>query len=96
MLKCDVTAVRGITSRVDMLWSSNGLELYSIKGIDIDSITNDSVVFTNTYIISQLSTADENREYQCKVSIDTALPVAATDVVVLNVTGKKYIKYYDL
>ena len=87
MLECDVTTVRGITSRVDMLWSSNGVELYSIKGVDISSVTNDSVLFTNTYIISQLSTADENREYQCKVSIDTVSPVMATDIVLLNVTG---------
>ena len=88
MLKCDVTIVRGITSRVDILWSSNDVELYSIEGVDINSITNDSVLFTNTYIISQLSTADENREYQCKASIDTALPVTATDIVILNVTSK--------
>ena len=88
MLKCDVTTVRGITSRVDMLWSNNGVEINSIKGVNFSSVTNDSVLFTNTYVVSQLSTADENREYQCNVSLDTTSPVRATDIVILNATGK--------
>ena len=93
MLKCDVTTVRGITSRVDIIWSSNGVELNFIEGVNISSVTNDSVLFTNAYVISQLSTADENREYQCQVSIDTESPALTTDVVILNVIGKHIIMY---
>ena len=93
ILKCDVTTVRGITSRVDIVWSSNVSKLNSIKGVNISSVTNDSVLFTDTYVFPQLSTADENRECQCQVSIDTESPVMATDVVILNVTGKHIITY---
>ena len=91
MLKCDVTAVRGITSRVDIVWSSNGSELKSIKGVNVSSITNNWVLFTSKYVIPQLSTADEGRECQCTVVIDTNSSVTATDVATLNVTGKNMI-----
>ena len=31
-LQCEVTAVRGITSRVDIVWSSDGMELNRTNG----------------------------------------------------------------
>ena len=93
ILKCEVTTARGITSRVDIVWSSDGSEISIIKGVNTSSILNNSVLFRDTYIISQLSTADENREYHCEVSIETRPPVSANDNVTLNVTGK-YLCYY--
>ena len=98
-LECDVTTVRGITSRVDIVWSSDssgesGLDI--ISGAYTTSIAKDSVLFTDTYIIPQLSTADENEEYQCWVFIDALSPITANNSVILNVTGKcVYIYYYS-
>ena len=94
VLQCDVITVRGITSRVDIVWSSNGSELHIAKGINISSSTNDSVLFTDAYIIPQLSTKDEGREYQCEVFIDTGSPVVGSDSVTLNVTGEHIINMY--
>ena len=88
VLECDVSTVRGITSRVDIVWSSNGEELNVIRGVSTSLETNDSLLFTDTYIIPQLSTADENREYLCEIMVDTEPPVRATGSVILNVTGK--------
>ena len=90
-LECDVATVRGITSRLDIAWSSDssgqsGLRI--VYGTNANSITNNSVLFTNTYIIPQLSTANENEKYQCEVLINTDSPVIANDSVILNVTGK--------
>ena len=87
-LECIITTVRGITSRVDVVWSSNGSELNAVKGVNISSSTNDSLILTNTYIIPQLSTADESKEYLCEISLDTEPLVTATSSVVLHVTGK--------
>ena len=91
LLECDVTTVRGITSRMDIVWSSDssgqsGLRI--INGANTNLITNVSMLFTDTYIIPQLSTANENEEYQCEIFIDTYTPVIANDSVILNVTGK--------
>ena len=87
-LESTVTAVRGITSRVDIMWSSNGLELKRIEGLNHTSTTNDSVIYTEFYTIPQLSTLDEARTLMSDVLINTMSPIMATDSVTLNVTGK--------
>ena len=80
--------MRGITSRVDIVWSSNGVELNRTEGLNHSSTTNDSVLFTAFYTIPKLSTLDEGRTITCDVFINAMTPVTATDNVTLNVTGK--------
>jgi len=86
-LECSVTTVRGITSRVDIIWSSDGRELERMEGANVSSTTDSSVVYTDTYNISQLSTTDDGREYQCEVVISTSPPVMANDNITLDVMG---------
>ena len=85
-LHCEVTTVRGITSRVDIVWSSNGIVLRRINGTIATTMDN-SLVYTDSYIISQLSTTDDGRVIQCEVVINTSPPVMATDNSTLNVMG---------
>ena len=86
-LQCEVTTVRGITSRVDIVWSSNGTELERMN--DVSSTTMDnSIVHTDSYTISQLSTTDDGRVIQCEVVINTNPLEMASDNVTLDVTGK--------
>ena len=89
MLRCSVITVRGITSRVHTVWSSNGSELETVEA-DITSITNNSVEYTGYYRIVQLNETDDDRVYQCKVVIDTNPPVMADDNITLH-TSSKYI-----
>ena len=84
-LQCGVTIVRGVTSRVDIVWNSNGIVL-RINGI-IATTTDNSLVYTDSYIISQLSTTDDGRVIQCEVVINASPPVMATDNITLNVMG---------
>jgi len=86
-LECNVTTVRGITSTVDIIWSSDGRELVRMEGVNVSSTTDNSVAYTDSYSISQLSTTDDGREYQCEVVINTSPPVTANDSVILNVMG---------
>ena len=87
-LECTIVTVRGITSRVDIVWSSDGTELKRTEGLNNSSVVNDSVIYTEFYTIPQLSIVDEGRVFMCDVLINTTSPVMATDSVVLNVTGK--------
>ena len=87
-LKCNITAVRGITSRVDIIWSSDGLELQRTKKVNVTSMTSYSVLYTDSYSIPQLSTAEEGKTYECTVLVISTLPVMAANTVTLNVTGK--------
>ena len=91
-LQCEVTTVRGVTSRVDIVWSSDGTELESTDNVSSTTMYN-SLVYTNSYTISQLSTTDDGRVIQCEVVINTSPSVTATNNVALNVTGE-YVAMY--
>ena len=80
--------MRGITSRVDIVWSSNGLELRRIEGIQSNLTINDSVLYTDSYTIPQLGTVDEGRTYQCGIIINQAIPIIVNGSVTLDVTGE--------
>jgi len=82
-----VTTVRGITSRVDIVWSSDdGSELQTVNGTNENSTSNNSTIYISTYTIPLLSTTDDSRVYQCEVVINTSPPVMATGSVTLDVT----------
>ena len=86
-LQCEVTTVRGITSRVDIVWSSNGTELNRTNSTTL-IMTSNSLVYTDLYTIDILSTDDEDRSYDCEVVIYTSPPEMASDSVTLDVTGR--------
>ena len=86
-LQCEVTTVRGITSRVDIVWSSNGTELNRTDGISSTMMDN-SLVYTDSYTISQLSTTDDDRVIQCEVVINVSPSVMADNNITLDVTGE--------
>ena len=86
-LQCEVTTVRGITSRVDIVWSDDVMVLNRTDGISSNMIDN-SLVYTDSYTISQLSTDDEGRRIQCEVVINISPSVTANDSITLDVTGE--------
>ena len=88
-LQCEVTTVRGITSRVDILWSSDGTELGRTNNVSSTKMDN-SLVYTDSYTISQLSTTDDGRVIQCEVYvvINTSPSVIANDYIILDVIGE--------
>ena len=86
-LQCNVTTVRGITSRVDIVWSSGGTTLRMMNGVSSTTMDN-SLVYTDSYTISQLSTTDEDRVIQCEVVINASPSVMASDSITLDVIGE--------
>ena len=86
-LTCNVTAVRGITSSVDIIWSRDDREVERMEGVNVSSTTDNSVVYTDTYTISQLNTTDDG-EYQCEVVINSTSLVMAASSVILDVMGE--------
>ena len=87
-LECTVTTVRGITSRVDIMWSSDGVEIVRREGVTINTTTDNSALYTDYYTISQLGTTDDDRVYQCEVVINRSSQISATSSVTLDVIGK--------
>ena len=87
MLQCEVTTVRGVTSRVDIVWSSDGTVLRRINDTNVTTVGNSSFL-TDSYNISQLNTTDDDREIQCEVVIDSSPPVMDSGSITLDVTCK--------
>ena len=93
-LESSITTVRGITSRVDIVWSSNGEELRRIMGATPNSTNDNSEVYEVTYDIPLLSTSDDGRVIECEIIIMSTPSIVATNNVTLDVTGK-YHKALD-
>ena len=87
-LECVGATVRGITSRVDIVWRRSRRVVRNIHGAS--PTINNPLVYTDSYTISQLSTADEGRVYQCRLVIRTSDPVRGIDAVKLNVIGEYF------
>ena len=88
ILQCSVTTIRDINSRVDFVWISNGTELKKVEGVNEKSTVNNSVIYTDYYIIPQLNTIDKDNLYICKVIVNKNQLVTATGNFTLNVIGK--------
>ena len=86
-LQCEVITVRGITSRVDIVWSTGVTELQRMNDVTLTMMDN-SLMYTESYTIPLLSTDDEGRVIQCEVVINASPPVTANDSTMLDVTGK--------
>ena len=86
-LQCEVTTMRGITSRVDVVWS-NHYTILRRKNDTTGTTMDNSLVYIDSYTISQLSTTDDGRVIQCEVVINTSPSVMATGSNTLDVIGE--------
>ena len=93
-LQCEVTTVRGIISRVDIAWSSNGTVLRRINDTTATTMNN-SLVYTDFYTISMLNTFYNGRTYDCKVVINTDPSIMISNSLILNVNGEYSTLYTE-
>ena len=87
--------MRGITSRVDVVWSTGGVVLNRTNHTSPTMMKN-SLLFSDIYAISQVTTTDDGREYQCEVVINTSPPVMATSNITLDVLGKHVCSLFSV
>ena len=86
-LECNAITVRGITSRVDIIWTTGFRTVRRVEGV-IASIVNNSVVYSDQFITPPLSANDDGRVYQCQVVINADSRVNAFDSIALDFIGK--------
>ena len=86
-LYCTVTAVRGISSSVDIIWTTGGREVRRVNNI-IPDVDNGSAIYTDTFEISSLTAIDNGRVYQCTVIINASPQVFSSDRITLNISGE--------
>ena len=69
------------------MWSSGGTELLRLNNVS-STMMSSSLVYTNSYTISQLNTSDDGRVIQCQTVINASPPVMANDSTMLDVIGQ--------
>jgi len=84
ILECNVIAVRGITSRVDIIWRTGITTVRRVDGVTAN-IVNNSVVYTDQLITPTLSVNDSGRIYICEVRINTTF---GANSIVLDFASK--------
>ena len=90
-LECNVIAVRGITSRVDIGWLTFTGNNYTIVRTVEDvtaNIVNNSAVYTDQLITPPLGVNDSGRVYVCAISINSTFGVSSYGTTILDFTGK--------
>ena len=90
ILDCTVTAVRGISSSVDIIWTTGGREVRRVYNATAD-IEIDYAIYTDSFEISSLSAIDNGREYQCTAVINAYQPVRSSDQITLMFPGEYYV-----
>ena len=96
MLECAMSSPRGISSRVDVVWSRDGVEVEHINDISSIFSSPEVVVYTNIYTIPLLGTYDDDIVYECEVIINSSPPFKINDNVTLHVSGMDIIYFYIL
>ena len=89
-LTCNVTTVRGITSRVEIVWSRGNNNERTTES-SIPTTTDSSLIYLDTYSISSLRTEDDSRLYECRVVIHTSPVIMVNDTTRLNVIGMCFV-----
>ena len=85
-LDCTVTAVRGIFSSVDIIWTTGDRVVRRVDNITAD-VKDDNAIYSDSFEIS-LSAIDNGREYQCTVAINASQPVTSSDQITLIFPGE--------
>ena len=69
ILQCQATSIRGITSRLDFMWTNDdGVVVRTVMGANS---TNDSLIYTDTYTTPMaLSESDIGTVYLCTISLN--------------------------
>ena len=71
------------------------MERQRMNNVPSTNMSN-SLVYTKSYAISQLSTTDNGRVIQCGVVINASPPVMTNNSITLNVTGMFILFMYFL
>ena len=77
ILQCIATVVRGITSTVDIIWTTGDTQVRRVNNVTASSHINSTSVYNDSFIIPSLDINDIGSLCQCKIMINSMLPTTA-------------------
>ena len=82
-LGCIIQELSGITTPLEIVWTTN------TEILQRTNVTSNGSVYTDSYTITQLTTAHHGREIRCiAYRTDPEVTVIDSNNIILNVTGK--------
>ena len=82
LLECNVTTVRGITSIVDIVWSTNDVEVERTSNVSEETV-NSSVVYTSVYKVN-VTAGHNGSVYNCTAVINNSSMSTATYPILIG------------
>ena len=92
-LSCRIVAVRGITSRVDIVWYDNSVQVRRMDNVTASMINDTTAVYTDSLNVSILTRQHDGRVYLCEAIINSEPLLATFSYITLSVTCK-FVNYY--
>ena len=83
ILQCNATIVRGITSTVDIIWTTGDTQVRRVNNVTANSTS----VYIDSLIIPLLGISDIGSTYQCEVLINSFLPTTAKIDYIIPIPG---------
>ena len=77
ILQCNATIVRGITSTVDIIWTTDNVQVRRVNNVTASNNINSSSIYNDSFIIPSLNISDIGNMYQCEVLVNSVLPTSA-------------------
>ena len=69
ILQCTATIVRGITSTVDIIWTTGNTQVRRVNNVTASSNTYSSSIYNDSFIIPSLKFSDIGNVYECEALI---------------------------
>ena len=87
VLQCTASIVRGITSTVDIIWTTNNAQVRRVNNVTASSNINSSSTYNDSFIIPSLNLSDIGSVYECEVLINSTLRTTAKTDIIIPIPG---------
>ena len=86
-LQCTATIVRGITSTVDIIWTTGDTQVRRINNVTAISYINSTSLYYDSLIIPPLNVDDIGSVYECEVLVNSVIPTKDVADFVIPIPG---------
>ena len=87
ILQCTATTVRGITSTVDIIWTTDNTQVRRVNNVTSISNYNSTSLYIDSFIIPSLNLSDIGSVYECEVLINSILPARTKANFTISIPG---------
>ena len=87
ILQCNATIEGGITSTVDIIWTTGDTQVRRFNNVTASGNINSTSVYNDSFIIPSLNISDIGYVYQCEVLINSFVPTTAKADFIIPIPG---------